>query len=103
MVKPIIWSDFAIRDIREIYHYIRADSVFYADRLLDEIVTKVESIPPLPNCGRITPEFGDSSIREIFVKQYRVIYKIEEKRIVIHGIIHMARDYETLSKMDLPE
>jgi toxin ParE1/3/4 len=98
MVKPIIWSDFAIRDIREIYHYIRADSIFYADRLLDEIVSKVETLPPMPNRGRVTPEFGDSSIREIFVKQYRVIYKIEEERIVIHGVIHMARDFEALKK-----
>ena len=99
MVKPIIWSDFAIRDLREIYHYIRADSVFYADRLLDEIVSKAESLPPMPNRGRITPEFGDTSIREIFVKQYRVIYKVEEKRIVIHGVIHMARDFEVLTRI----
>src|SRR5438876_10038097 len=98
MVKPIIWSDFAIRDVREIYQYIRADSVFYADRLLDEIVNKAESLSPLPNRGRITPEFNDSKIREIFVKQYRLIYKIEEKRIVIHGVIHMARDFDALSK-----
>ncbi len=96
MAKSIIWSRFAINDIRDIYHYIRSDSLFYADRLLDEIVEKAETLISFPHRGRMTPELHDTSIREIFVKQYRLIYKIEENRIVIHGVIHMARDLEAL-------
>ncbi|MFI5264358.1 MAG: type II toxin-antitoxin system RelE/ParE family toxin [Candidatus Kapaibacterium sp.] len=98
MEKEIIWSEFAVRDIREIYNYIRSDSLFYADRILDEIVNKSETLSSLPMRGRTTPEIGNPSIREIFVKQYRLIYEIEERRIVIHNIIHMARDYEAMLK-----
>jgi toxin ParE1/3/4 len=101
--REIIWSDFAIRDIREIYHFIKSDSVFYADRILDEIVTKSETLSTLPMRGRITPEFENPAIREIFVKQYRLIYQIEEKRIVIQGVVHMARDYQAMLRMGSEE
>lgn len=30
--------------------------------------------------GRVVPEIGSPDIREIFVKSYRLIYKIEETR-----------------------
>lgn len=48
--------------------------------------------------GRIVPEFGVSGIRELFVKEYRLIYCIEETRVVMLGVIHGKRDLQRLRK-----
>jgi len=42
------------------------------------------------------PEFNNPAVREIFIKKYRLIYKIEKKIVYIIGIIHGARDLSTL-------
>ena len=36
------------------------------------------------------------NIRELFVREYRFIYSIEESRVVILGFIHGKRDLERL-------
>ena len=41
--------------------------------------------------GRVVPEFGDDSIREIFAYSYRIIYKIERESVVVASIIHGRR------------
>ena len=33
-----------------------------------------------PELGRIVPEFGDTHIREIVVRSYRVIYRVDHAR-----------------------
>jgi len=48
--------------------------------------------------GRIVPELFNSNIRELLVKEYRLIYGLEESRVVILGIIHGRRDLQTLWK-----
>lgn len=46
--------------------------------------------------GRVVPEIGNPNIREIFIKEYRLIYRIEESRVVILGLIHGKRDLKAL-------
>jgi len=46
--------------------------------------------------GRVVPEFGDPNIRELFVREYRLIYSIEENHIVLLGLVHGKRDLKTL-------
>ena len=38
--------------------------------------------------GRIVPELGDPSIRERFVYSFRLIYRIERRRVLILAIVH---------------
>jgi plasmid stabilization system protein ParE len=37
------------------------------------------------------PELNDPSVRELFVKRYRLIYELRPDRIVILAFIHGAR------------
>jgi plasmid stabilization system protein ParE len=43
--------------------------------------------------GRVVPEIRDESVRELFVKSYRLIYEIEESRIVILPFLHGSRNF----------
>jgi mRNA-degrading endonuclease RelE of RelBE toxin-antitoxin system len=39
---------------------------------------------------------SNPSIRELFIKDYRLIYRIEESRVDILGLIYGRRDLKTL-------
>ncbi len=54
-------------------------------------------IPTHPLLGRVVPEIGDHNIRERFVYSYRLVYKIEENRILIVSIIHGKRLLKNVS------
>jgi toxin ParE1/3/4 len=43
--------------------------------------TKVLGIFPLS--GRVVPEFGDRLIRELILKPYRIVYRIDEAAKVV--------------------
>ena len=46
--------------------------------------------------GRVVPEFDDQSIRELFVRSFRLIYQKSEERVYIIALIHGARDLRSL-------
>ncbi|MCE2734496.1 MAG: type II toxin-antitoxin system RelE/ParE family toxin [Cyclobacteriaceae bacterium] len=56
MVK-IVWTDFAVEDLKSIHEYISKDSKFYADRFIEKLMERVEQLEHQPKSGRIVPEF----------------------------------------------
>ena len=58
----------------------------------------VEKLSLLPSMGRVVPEIGEESIREVIFYNYRVMYRLEnEESIVVLGIIHAARDISNIN------
>ena len=90
MVK-VIWTEFAIEDVRLIHHYIAKDSKKYADRFVDKIIARVDQLENFPRSGRIVPEFNSEIIRELIEGNYRIIYKIDPDYIAIVRVHHAAR------------
>lgn len=87
----IIWSPRAFDDVDGIAAYIAQDSEAYAASVVRAILAKARSMSVFPLRGRVVPEFGDDSIREVFVYSYRLIYQIEENEVTIAAVIHGAR------------
>lgn len=50
--------------------------------------------------GRVVPEFSDTNIRELLIRDYRLIYKIEETCIIIIALIHGKRDLNRLWEIE---
>jgi len=46
--------------------------------------------------GRVVPEENDPNIRELFVQNYRLIYRIHGDAVEVIHFIHGARDLVTL-------
>jgi len=44
----------------------------------------------------VVPEIGDEDIRERFIYSYRLVYKIQQKRILIVAVIHGKRLIENI-------
>ena len=96
MARKIVWSYEASADIEALANYISRDSIFYAAAFIQETLDVSRSLDEFSERGHIVPEFGDPNIRELFVREYRLIYSIEEDRIVLLGLVHGKRDLKTL-------
>lgn len=100
MARKVVWSYEAASDLESLAEYIARDSAFYAAAFVQEIIDASRSLDELSQRGRIVPESGNPNIRELFVREYRLIYSIEENRVVILGIVHGKRDLKRLWKRE---
>ncbi len=100
MARKIIWTFEAADDLEAIATYIARDSGFYARSFVREIRDASLSLKEFHERGRMVPEFSNAAVRELFIKEYRLIYRTEESRIVVLGIIHGKRDLKALSEKD---
>ena len=97
MARVVVWSPEAVEDVEAIAAYIERDSPWYAKSVVSKIVEIVEEIPGFPEMGRIVPEVGDAAIRERFVHRYRVIYQLDDERVLVVAVIHGRQDFAPFS------
>lgn len=90
MVK-VIWTEFALDDLKSIHEYISKDSKPYADKFVEKLISRVDQLENFPKSGRITPEFDSEIIRELIEGNYRIVYKINPNHIGIVRVHHAAR------------
>lgn len=72
----IVWSPLALERVEEIARYIACDDRAAAQRWLRDIFVTVDRLALFPQSGRIVPELGVPTIREVIFGRYRVIYRI---------------------------
>ncbi len=84
----IIWSPLAVDRASEIAEYIAQDNPTAAENWVNALFTHVEQLKKFPESGRIIPEINNYFIRELIYGNYRIIYRIEEKRVSILTIRH---------------
>jgi plasmid stabilization system protein ParE len=86
------WSDVARNDLDDLVRYISRDSAFYARRFGEKVVLATRRLKVFPESGRMIPEAGDKSLREIIVQGYRVMYRLESDRVLILAVMHGSRN-----------
>lgn len=92
MGLKIVYSRFALQDLKDIYDYIRRDSYHYAKKERDSIRNAIKSLKTNPYSGKQFEKSNDELTRELVFKNYRIIYDlIPEYRINILSIHHHAR------------
>ena len=100
MAFSVVLTDDALRDLDDICGYIAEhDAQRSADYVLDSVEKALAGLAELPERGRHPRELADLGItefREIFFKPYRLIYRIEKRRVVVHLIADGRRDMQSL-------
>jgi toxin ParE1/3/4 len=93
MGYQVALSPLARRDLRDIVRYISLDSPGRAVTFGQLLVSSAKRLAEFPEMGRVVPEFEDPSIREIVVRSYRVIYRVDhgDCRIDVVRFWHGAR------------
>lgn len=88
----------AEEDFTEIVSYVAVDNVSAANSLADNIEKDLELLSENPNLGRIPrdEEVRNLGYRYLIVQNYLIFYTIEDKTILVHRILHSARNYKSL-------
>ena len=90
----VIWAPLALDRAAEIARYIAADRPAAAGRWIDGLVRLVAGLSRAPKRGRIVPEVGRPDLREILHGRYRVIYRLDPKRVVVLTVRHARRAFD---------
>ncbi|MCG5514727.1 MULTISPECIES: abortive infection family protein [unclassified Ectothiorhodospira] len=91
------WSPEATEDLEAIAKFIARDSEFYARAVVSEMLSVSRGIGEFPYMGRTVPEIRDDNIRERFVYNYRLIYRIASGMIHIVAVIPGKRLNQIIS------
>jgi addiction module RelE/StbE family toxin len=90
-VTQVLWAPQAIQDVEAIRAHVARDSTHYADLVVERIVEAVERLKDNPRSGRVVPELGDESIREVIHGNYRIVYRLRPDLVEIATVFHGAR------------
>lgn len=90
----VIWSYIAAGNLIENSRYIARENPEAARSVISDIYEAGNRIKEFPGKGRIVPEIGKANVKEMFCRSYRIIYKVEAKRITILTVRHMRQQLE---------
>jgi toxin ParE1/3/4 len=100
MTFRVLLTEDAERDLREIDDYITStDSPEAADYVLDNIEKVFLGLAEMPTRGSYTKELlqlGIREYREVYFKPYRIVYRIQAKRVYVYLIADGRREMRSL-------
>lgn len=91
--RRVVWSESAKVALDEALSSLAEDSIDGAVRVLTRALDAAGSLSTLAERGHIVPEIGDRRLRELFVFDYRLLYRVYDDRGVMRAFLHGARDF----------
>jgi toxin ParE1/3/4 len=91
----IIWSDFATHTLKEIYDYYKENASFrIAKKIKNKIFSTTRQLKKNPESGQIevTLKNLNENHRYLVEGNYKIIYKIVEKGILITDVFDTRQD-----------
>jgi addiction module RelE/StbE family toxin len=80
MDYQVIISPKAVGDLETIIRYIAQDNPEAAKKLGQRLLAKTKELSQFPFQGQKVSEFDEPNIRQLILKPYRIIYRIEEDK-----------------------
>ncbi len=93
MGYAVIITPRAERDLEDIVRYISKHDPLIARRLGNQLIERSLMLSNHPEMGRMVPEMGNISIREIIRFAYRIVYRVNHSERIVHVLRfwHAAR------------
>lgn len=93
MDYTVILSPRAVGDLEAIIRYIALDNPRAARKVGQNLLNKTKELSQFPFKGQKVPEFDSSDIRQVILKPYRIVYRVEEntKRISVARFWHTSQ------------
>ncbi len=89
----LVWTRPALEDVQEIRAYIARDSQRYARIVTERLVAAVERLTDHPLSGRVVPEVGQNTLREVIEPPYRIVYRVRAELLEVVAVVHSARQF----------
>jgi len=93
----VVWSQVALRDLERIVDFIAQDAEVNAAQTLDRLEGAARKLTSSPLRGRVVPELRAlalTSLRELVVPPWRLVYRVGARRVLIIGVLDSRRDLE---------
>ena len=87
------WTDAAWAELDQALDYIARLNPDAAERTAVRIDAATDTLEIFGLSGRVVPGQTDPALRELIVSPYRVVYQVEETRIVIVAFLHGSMDF----------
>jgi plasmid stabilization system protein ParE len=95
----VLWTAVAENDLLGIVDFIADENAGTALEILRKIKVSTAKLDQSPRRGRIVPELlkqGISRYREIVIRPWRVIYRIQGKKVYVVSVIDGRRNVEDI-------
>ncbi len=89
----IVWSPTARLRVQGAVDFIAEDRPLASRAWLEGLIDRIELLREFPKQGRLVPEWGEESLREVFHEPYRVVYEIFEDRVEILTLSHARQKF----------
>ena len=90
----VIWAPRAIARAGEIAQYIAADRPAAAKGWVERLFARVATLGRHARRGRKVPELDRDDIRQVYYGKYRIIYRLDPKRVVVLTVRHSRRQWD---------
>jgi len=90
----VVWAPRAIARAAEIAGYIAEDRPGAAERWVRDLFAKVGALRQQPRRARKVADLGREQVRELLYGEYRVIYRLDPKRLVVLTVRHGRRRWD---------
>lgn len=91
-------AESALTDLLDIrFWYLEQGAPDVGDRMVAEIVARVEALADFPDIGRVVPEFEQPFLRELVRPPFRVVYRREPK------LVRVVRVWRSERQLNEPE
>lgn len=75
-MKGLRWTDEAVSNLLTIKRYIAQSNPAAASEWVAKIRRRAEQAAKQPRAGRMVPEVAREDVREVFVRNYRILYRV---------------------------
>ena len=90
-MSRLVWSPRSLADLEAIREHIASDSELYAGLVVSRLVAAPGRLLEFLELGRMVPEFGRPNLRELIVRPYRLVYRLQGDVIEVVTVFHAAR------------
>ena len=91
MPSSVYWTRQAREDLRAIRAHIARDAPATASAYVRQLRESVGRLREFPHSGEVVREIGRKEIREILQGNYRLIYRVSDRRVDILAVFHGAQ------------
>lgn len=97
-MRLLRWSRRATRDLVDIGDFIAEDDPIAARRWIERLRAKAAITVVTPMAGRRVPEFGREDVREVFLRTYRIVYRVSAQEILVLAVVEGHRRLRRLNR-----
>ena len=95
----IIWTNEAKNDLKDIFDFIKKQSVQSAKNVISDIRNAPKSVRFL---HQNEVEYYNEKYQKIIIRNYKILYRINEfkNELIIAAVFHTSQNPEKLSEID---